>query len=298
MKPVFSTSAASLATAGALILSTIVSADRVYWTLPTNNSNIYAGCDMDIGYRVQYSDLAMLAYVQIQVLNAESTILIDSLDNSTRADWDDHRGKNITWSVPQDWTSGDYTLRAFGDAPYPCTENGHRTFCKLQLEARLTIHLQDLQQGQSCPSTLTSPSLQAVSSSGLSSATPIADSTDTAKPTNEETDADTDMDKDESASQAQSGLHIEIDPAVLRLMRENSVARVGASDTLSSDDSALPSVATGEEQVSMKTPEKSPKELAQQLSRSTNSGAIMDRGVSKMGFVVGLAALTVAAVLL
>ncbi|KAF9940540.1 hypothetical protein BGZ65_006680 [Modicella reniformis] len=87
--------------------------------------------------------MAMLNYVQLQVLDAKDKVLIDNLDNSTRSDWDDHRVKNLTWSVPTDWSLGRYTLRAFGNASYPCMgEDGRRKFCMMLLEDRQTIYLQ------------------------------------------------------------------------------------------------------------------------------------------------------------
>jgi len=46
------------------------------------------GCPVELGFRVQYSDLAMLGWVQLQVLAADNTVLIDALDNSTRESWD------------------------------------------------------------------------------------------------------------------------------------------------------------------------------------------------------------------
>ncbi|KAG0352254.1 hypothetical protein BGZ54_002878, partial [Gamsiella multidivaricata] len=108
-------------------------------------------CDLELGFRVQYSDIAMLSYVQLQVLDFQDNIVIENVDNSTRQEWDQHRAKNLTWSVPQDWSSGDYILRAFGGATYPCTENGQRKFCRLQLEDRQIIHLQPLPAGATCP---------------------------------------------------------------------------------------------------------------------------------------------------
>lgn len=51
---------------------------------------------MDMGFRVQYSDLAMLQWVQLQVLSADQTIVVDKLDNSTRTEWD---GKKQKWNL-------------------------------------------------------------------------------------------------------------------------------------------------------------------------------------------------------
>ncbi|KAF9544465.1 hypothetical protein EC957_012067 [Mortierella hygrophila] len=142
MKSVFSSASALVGVAaGLLTLSTLVRADKVYLTMPQNNTDAIAGCDMDLGFRVQYSDLAMLQWVQLQVLSANQAIVVDKLDNSTRAEWDDVRSKNITWSIPADLTPGDYILRAFGDAYYYCTENNIRTLCPLPLEDRRTIHV-------------------------------------------------------------------------------------------------------------------------------------------------------------
>jgi hypothetical protein len=46
------------------------------------------GCPIDIGFRVQYSDLAQLKWVQLQVLGTNNLLMIEGLDNSTRAQWD------------------------------------------------------------------------------------------------------------------------------------------------------------------------------------------------------------------
>lgn len=186
---------------------------------------------MDLGFRVQYSDLAMLQWVQLQVLSADQTIVVDKLDNSTRTEWDgkkqkrqkskgltlaffflflisplnlvksylsaafdvvhmdiyflDVRAKNITWSIPADLAPGDYTLRAFGDAYYYCTENNIRTFCSLPLEDRETIHIASpLKAGNDpssspleCPASLTPFSKPKTSSaSPLSSPSPSSSS--------------------------------------------------------------------------------------------------------------------------
>ncbi|KAI7831683.1 hypothetical protein BC939DRAFT_147061 [Gamsiella multidivaricata] len=152
MKFIPSTASISFASmAGLLSMLSFARADRVFWTLPANNSVAYPGCDLELGFRVQYSDIAMLSYVQLQVLDFQDNIVIENVDNSTRQEWDQHRAKNLTWSVPQDWSSGDYILRAFGGATYPCTENGQRKFCRLQLEDRQIIHLQPLPAGATCP---------------------------------------------------------------------------------------------------------------------------------------------------
>ena len=65
----------------------------------------------------------------------------------------DDRSKNLTWTVPSDWTPGDYTVRAFGNATYPCSDptTGHRTRCGFTLEDRETLHLQPLVDSQACP---------------------------------------------------------------------------------------------------------------------------------------------------
>ncbi|KAF9088748.1 hypothetical protein BGX23_007126 [Mortierella sp. AD031] len=96
------------AIAAFLAISSISTADRVFLT----NT---AGCPVDIGFRVQYSDLAQLKWVQLQVLGADNS-LIEGLDNSTQAQWDDKRTKTVTWTVPNDWPTGDYVIRAFGNA--------------------------------------------------------------------------------------------------------------------------------------------------------------------------------------
>ncbi|KAF9207460.1 hypothetical protein BGZ59_011131 [Podila verticillata] len=125
---------------------------RVFLEQPANGTNIYPGCPFTLGYRVQFSDMAMLRWVQLQLLDQANEILVESIDNTTRAEWHDVRGKNLTWTVPSDWTPGDYIVRAFGNATYPCTQEGHRTMCSFPLEDRETLHLLPLTASQGCPS--------------------------------------------------------------------------------------------------------------------------------------------------
>ncbi|KAG0358752.1 hypothetical protein BG005_001876 [Podila minutissima] len=132
-----------------------VSADKIYWTQPSNNAEVYAGCPLELGYRVQYSDLAMLQWVQLQVLSSDGeTVLADRIDNTTRDTWDAQnvRAKNVTWTVPGHWAPGPYILRAFGDSFYSCTKEGIRTWCLLELEDREIIQLKQLPEGASCES--------------------------------------------------------------------------------------------------------------------------------------------------
>ncbi|KAF8947945.1 hypothetical protein BGZ47_007213 [Haplosporangium gracile] len=139
-----------------LSFSSITQADRVFLTKPTSNIDIYAGCPVDLGFRVQYSDLAMLKTVQLQVLGADSSILIDNLGYSSRIEWGDTLTRDIPWTVPADWTPGHYIVRAVGNATYPCVQNGHRARCSFVLEDRETVHLKTLDAGsQGCPITKT-----------------------------------------------------------------------------------------------------------------------------------------------
>lgn len=45
------------------------------------------GCPVDLGFRVQYSDLAMLKTVQLQILGADNSVLIDNLGSTSRTEW-------------------------------------------------------------------------------------------------------------------------------------------------------------------------------------------------------------------
>ncbi|KAF9156479.1 hypothetical protein BG015_004960 [Linnemannia schmuckeri] len=136
-----------------LVFSSIAQADRVFLTKPTSNIDIFAGCPVDLGFRVQYSGLAMLKTVQLQVLGTDSSVLIDSLGYSPRTEWGDTHTRDISWTVPADWTPGDYVVRAFGNATYPCVQDRHHARCSVVLEDRETIHLKPLAAGgQGCPS--------------------------------------------------------------------------------------------------------------------------------------------------
>ncbi|KAF9213723.1 hypothetical protein BGZ59_004926 [Podila verticillata] len=80
---------ATFVTAAIATLATVVSADKIFWTQPANNSDVYAGCPVVLGYRVQYSDLALLHWVQLQALSADGgTVLVDRIDYTTRETWD------------------------------------------------------------------------------------------------------------------------------------------------------------------------------------------------------------------
>ncbi|KAF9316443.1 hypothetical protein BG003_001968 [Podila horticola] len=125
---------------------------RVFIEQPANSTKIYPGCPFTLGYRVQFSDMAMLRWVQLQLLDQTNNILVENVDNTTRAEWGDARGKNMTWTVPSDWARGDYIVRAFGNASYPCTQDGQRTTCNFTLEDRETLHLLPLAASQGCPS--------------------------------------------------------------------------------------------------------------------------------------------------
>ncbi|KAF9956192.1 hypothetical protein BGZ72_002944 [Mortierella alpina] len=134
-----------------LTLSSLAHADRVFITSPTNETAIAPGCNANLGFRVQYSDLAMLEWVQLQILAQDQSVLVDSIDYSTRESWDNVRKKDVQWTVPTDWPSGDYILRAFGNASYPChigrTVPGEPLRCGFLLEDRITLHLAN----GSCP---------------------------------------------------------------------------------------------------------------------------------------------------
>ncbi|KAF9541874.1 hypothetical protein EC957_002579 [Mortierella hygrophila] len=141
-----------------LAIASTSAANRVFLTNKADATDIYPGCPVDIGFRVQYSDLAQLKWVQLQVLGADNSLMIEGLDNSTRAEWDDTRAKTVTWTVPNNWPSGDYIVRAFGNASYPCQHGTRREHCDFALEDRGTFHLHPLAASQGCPFTSFKPS--------------------------------------------------------------------------------------------------------------------------------------------
>ncbi|KAF9341997.1 hypothetical protein BGZ91_003694 [Linnemannia elongata] len=141
-----------------LAIASTSAADRVFLTNKADATDIYPGCPIDIGFRVQYSDLAQLKWVQLQVLGADNSLMIEGLDNSTRAQWDDTRAKTVTWTVPNNWPSGDYIVRAFGNASYPCQHGTRREHCDFALEDRGTFHLHPLAASQGCPLSSAKPS--------------------------------------------------------------------------------------------------------------------------------------------
>ncbi|KAG0250278.1 hypothetical protein BG011_008513 [Mortierella polycephala] len=87
--------------------SSCTNADRVILTIPSNSKDIFQGCDMDVDFQVRSSDMARLNRVQMQVLSADNSVLIENLHSSTQADWDEAGQKcpealnnNVTTSVP------------------------------------------------------------------------------------------------------------------------------------------------------------------------------------------------------
>ncbi|KAF8939318.1 hypothetical protein BGZ47_008229 [Haplosporangium gracile] len=124
----------------------------------TSTADIYPGCPVEIGFRVQYSDLAQLKWVQLQVLGADNSLMIEGLDNSTRVQWDDTRTKTVIWTVPNNWPPGDYIVRAFGNASYSCQNGTRREHCDFALEDRETFHLHPLAASQGCPLASVKPS--------------------------------------------------------------------------------------------------------------------------------------------
>ncbi|KAF9193044.1 hypothetical protein BGZ51_004277 [Haplosporangium sp. Z 767] len=208
--------------AALLTLSSFSYADQVFLTSPANNSIIYPGCSVDIGFRVQYSDLAILAWVQLQILDANDNVLIENIDNSSRSTWDDTRSKNLTWSIPTGWAAGDYTLRAHGDAYYPCKENNVQAFCPLRLEDKETLRLRPLTKGQKCPpSVFSSTSLSAADDSSLSLDAKVVQA-NTA-----EVEKMVDGSDDEGTTGFSTPLKINVDPTVLELFEQNNAKNKG-----------------------------------------------------------------------
>ncbi|KAK3836208.1 MAG: hypothetical protein J3R72DRAFT_477208 [Linnemannia gamsii] len=155
-----------------LAISSTCTADRVFITNGAGNTDIYPGCPIDIGFRVQYSDLAQLKWVQLQVLGADNSLMIEGLDNSTRTQWDDTRTKTVTWTVPNHWPSGDYIVRAFGNATYPCHHGTRREHCDFALEDRETFHLRPIAASQGCPSSSSASTIKPSSSPSSTNGTP------------------------------------------------------------------------------------------------------------------------------
>ncbi|KAF9170482.1 hypothetical protein BGX21_004766, partial [Mortierella sp. AD011] len=186
-------------------------------------------CNLEIGFRVQFSDLAMLGYVQLQVVDSNNNVMVENIDNSTREDWNSSvHGKKITWSVPQDWPAGNYILRAFGNAYYSCKVNEKRTFCPLILEGRETIHVEHLAEDQSCPVATTSSTS---STSIMSPLSPSSQSSSysTSLATNSKDSITTSSKVGTSANVGEDGsqkpsIHIDVDSSILLdLMRKDGV---------------------------------------------------------------------------
>ncbi|KAF9580618.1 hypothetical protein BGW38_002664 [Lunasporangiospora selenospora] len=129
----------------------------------------------------------MLKWVQLQVLDSSSSVLIENLDHSTRADWDaETRTRSVKWSVPTDWTPGDYIIRAFGNASYPCYERtstgGRQSRCELSLEDQETLRLTVLKEAHACPSASQETKADPVSSKTLLTDSPTSPSDDSSVP--------------------------------------------------------------------------------------------------------------------
>ncbi|KAG0060083.1 hypothetical protein BGZ89_012556 [Linnemannia elongata] len=144
-----------------LSVSSIAQADRVFLTKPTESTDIFAGCPVDLGFRVQYSDLAMLKTVQLQILGADNSVLIDNLGYTSRTEWGD----------------------------------GLHARCSLVLEDRETVHLKSLDAGgQGCPTitkTLISDDAQLSNSTQSSEGGQEVVSSDPANTSNSQDNTDT-----------------------------------------------------------------------------------------------------------
>ncbi|KAF9434969.1 hypothetical protein BGZ76_007124, partial [Entomortierella beljakovae] len=224
---------------------------------------INAGCDIELGFRVQYSDLAALGYVQLQVLDYENKVLIDNIDNSTREDWDSVRSKNVTWTVPSEWPEGDYTLRAFGDAYYTCKENGKRTFCPILLEDKEIIHIQHLAHEQTCPST---PDPTSIHESNDKSTKSTNSSTSTERENSKTTDH---TDRSEN-----TGIHIDVDASVLKLLRNESNSTVSEGKSLNSNEPTQSTQSNTSEQSGVNTGASKHKQLDNGATSSFGSGGM------------------------
>ncbi|KAF9550080.1 hypothetical protein EC957_001566 [Mortierella hygrophila] len=230
-----------------LSISSIAQADRVFLTKPIDNTDIFAGCPVDLGFRVQYSDLAILKTVQLQVLGADNSVLIDNLGVTSRTEWGDTRMKDIPWTVPADWTPGDYIVRAFGNATYPCTQDGHHTRCSLVLEDRETVHLKPLDDGslgcptvtktligsdtQSSNSTQFPESGQEVSSSDPTNTSNSQDKTDTPSTSTNNSSNNAFASNSTGTEGSSTQLHIVLNQATLERVQDQAIRKV-LNDTL------------------------------------------------------------------
>ncbi|KAF9428773.1 hypothetical protein BGZ94_001093 [Podila epigama] len=198
--------------------------DKIYWTQPANNTNVYAGCPVELGYRVQYSDLALLHWVQLQVLDITGeSVLVNSIDHTTRDVWDSQnfRGKNVTWVVPSHWAEDDYILRAFGNSTYPCSKAGVRTRCVLELEDRQVVHLKRLTKDENCTSVLLRPNMIDTGGSlgpGSSSGNSTSAGTGT--------------------TGYATSMHIVMDPSSMRLIQQNGASSTSSSTTTTTSNTA------------------------------------------------------------
>ncbi|KAF8981143.1 hypothetical protein BGZ46_003197 [Entomortierella lignicola] len=124
--------------------------------LAFSSSAVNAGCTTDIGYRVQYSDMAALKSVHLQVLGADGSIVVDNVDQATHEQWSETRTRSLSWQVPADLAPGEYKLHATGYATYPCRDGdgNHQRRCDFVMNDEKPLVVQSLPEGQQCPAAI------------------------------------------------------------------------------------------------------------------------------------------------
>lgn len=108
----------------------------------------------------------------------------------------------MTWTVPAHWAPDAYILRAFGNATYPCTEEGIRVFCVLELQDLRVVQLKQLPVDGTCASVNTIAS----------------------DPATEPGTPKTTVSTSDGTTGYSSPMHIVLDPAVFNVQNRTTVA--------------------------------------------------------------------------
>ncbi|KAF9971335.1 hypothetical protein BGZ73_005740 [Actinomortierella ambigua] len=78
-------------------------------------------------------------------------IFVTQPTDGTGAYAETDRRHNVTWTIPKDWSSGEYYVRAFGNATYRCSSRAGGMPCSLEIEDLQPFQIHTLQADKACP---------------------------------------------------------------------------------------------------------------------------------------------------
>ncbi|KAH8553860.1 hypothetical protein BGW37DRAFT_482495 [Umbelopsis sp. PMI_123] len=133
-----------------LILSTVAlaftlgtTADHITIESPPQDAHFDAAKNIEVRYRVQYQDMALLGSAATSLLYPNGTIAVGNFSSATHDDWNETRMVSFNWTIPQHISDGSYVLQVAGPAGYRCSKNNDGkapwTRCYLTLTSQVNI---------------------------------------------------------------------------------------------------------------------------------------------------------------